>query len=93
MKLGVYTVLDKAVGAFLQPFFARSTGEALRSFGDAVNGQSGPFSNHPHDFTLYQLGDFDDGSGIFTVGEPHRIVGAHELLTKLVENSAAVGSA
>lgn len=78
MKMYVFSVFDKAVGAFLQPFFVRSRGEALRSFTDAVNDPKSQFHNHLLDYTLVCHGEFDDGSGLFSSGEPERIVSAVE---------------
>lgn len=78
MKLQVYTVMDKAVNAFLQPFFCRAKGEAIRSFTDAVNDPKNNFSRHSSDYTLVHLGEFDDASGIFTCHDPVRVVSANE---------------
>lgn len=65
MQLQMYTVYDAAVKAFLQPFFARSHGEALRSFQDAFEDEKHQFSRHPHDFSLFFVGTFDDGNADF----------------------------
>lgn len=78
MKLMVFTVFDKAVSAFLPPFFARSRGEALRSFTEASNDRAHNFSKHAMDYVLMQLGEFDDGNGLFKCHEPERVVAAHE---------------
>lgn len=80
MKLKVFTVFDKAVGAHLQPFFARSKGEAIRSFTDACSDGKSQFCRHPADYYLVELGDFDDGSGTFACHEPVRILSATEVL-------------
>lgn len=80
MKLSVYSVLDKAVGAFLQPFFSRSKGEAIRSFSDAVQDKSHQFYKHASDFLLMELGVFDDHSGVFQSHEPVRIISALECI-------------
>lgn len=78
MIMQVFTVFDAAVGAYLQPFFCRSKGEATRSFGEACNDKSKPFFNHPLDFTLVYLGEWDDGGAVFNCAPPVRIVSAHE---------------
>lgn len=80
MKLLIFTVYDKAVGAFLQPFYARSKGEALRQFTDACNDQSHQFCKHAADYTLMMLGEWDDASGIFDAADPARVIGALECL-------------
>lgn len=80
MKLIVHSVLDKAVGAFLQPFYSRSRGEAIRSFSDACSKPESPFWQHSDDYVLYYFGEFDDGSGMFECGEPSRVLSARECL-------------
>lgn len=83
MNLKMYTVFDAAVGAYLQPFFARSHGEALRSFQDAVNNDKAPFNIHPHDFSLFYVGGFDDNSGAIEYPTaPERLLSGTEALIK-----------
>lgn len=78
MRLYVFSVLDKAVGAYLQPFYARSKGEALRSFTEACADEKSQFARHREDYVLMYLGEFDDNSGLFASREPERLLGAHE---------------
>jgi hypothetical protein len=81
MKLYVYSVFDKAVNAYMQPFFCRSTGEALRSFTDIINDTKTNFHQHYVDFSLYELGEFDDNTGQFDAfNETKRIVTGPEVL-------------
>lgn len=80
MKSLVFSVQDKAIGAFLPPFFARSRGEAIRSFSEAVNQKDHQFFRHAADYTLFALGEFDDGSGLMAPTEPMRVVSALEVL-------------
>lgn len=65
MKLKVFSVFDSKVKAYMQPFYARSTGEALRMFEDAVARKEGNFFAHAEDFTLFELGSFDDSNASF----------------------------
>ncbi|QCQ84841.1 nonstructural protein [Blackfly microvirus SF02] len=80
MILEVYTIYDKAVKAYMQPFYVRARGEALRSFTEAVNDPAKPFGKYAVDYLLVALGSFDDSSGVFSSGEPVRVVGAEEVL-------------
>nr|QJB20881.1 MAG: nonstructural protein [Microvirus sp.] len=70
----VFSVRDKAVGAFLQPFYARSRGEAMRSFIDAMADGNHAFEKHPEDYDLYYLGDFDEEKGVFNDPEGVKVV-------------------
>lgn len=72
--LVVCAVRDRALDAFMQPFFAPSVGIAVRSFGDEVNRAESPMAAHPDDYDLYQLGTFDDATGRFAVGDGPRQV-------------------
>lgn len=78
MLLRAYSVFDQAVGAFLPPFFCRARGEALRSFMEACSDPKHMFGRYNADYVLYDCGEFDDGSGIFTSGLPERILSARE---------------
>lgn len=63
MKLLAFCAYDRAVEAYLPPFFVRHRGEALRSFMDACNDPNHQFSKHVLDYTLVYVGEFDDQSG------------------------------
>lgn len=78
MILGIYSVRDKAVDAFLPPFFSRAKGEAIRSFASAVSQADHQFAKSKGDFELYSLGTFDDISGVVT-SEVGRVISALEL--------------
>jgi len=58
----VYTVYDSKTEAYLQPFFMASNGAALRAFIDAVNDPASAFGKHPEDFTLFELGTWDEST-------------------------------
>lgn len=61
----VYSVLDTKVGTFAQPFFQMTDAAMIRSFSDAVNDErrGEMWYKHPEDFSLYQVGVFDDQTG------------------------------
>lgn len=80
MIMKYYTVLDRATAAFLPPFAARSNGEAIRSFTDAINDPKHHFNTHPGDYSLWYSGDFDDGSGAFVTYEPERLLTGTEAI-------------
>lgn len=62
----VFTVYDSKVETYLQPFQARTKGEAIRSFADAVMDQKSQISQHPEDFTLFEIATYDDTTGVYT---------------------------
>lgn len=69
MILKMYAVFDSATEMYGRPFFMVADGQAMRSFKDQVNAKdaTNELSNHPDDFTLFALGDFDDNTGRFRV--------------------------
>lgn len=75
-----FSVHDKAVGAFLPLFFARSKGEAIRSFSSALKDEKHQFRSSPGDYCLYKICEFDDNSGIVTSDTPERVLTALEAL-------------
>jgi len=65
MHLKIFTVLDSKAEAFIQPFFSATTATAIRSFTIACNDQGHAFHRHSGDYTLFELGEFDQLSAIF----------------------------
>jgi len=61
----IFTVYDQKAESFLPPFFVPSIGLATRAFTDCVNSESHQFAKHPADYTLFQLGDWDDQTAEF----------------------------
>lgn len=66
MKLKAFTIYDTKLEAYMQPFFMTSKGQALRAFSDTVNDQSTQFAKHPEDFTLFEIGEYDDSNAQLT---------------------------
>lgn len=60
MKLKMFSVFDSKIQAYMNPFFARTAAEALRSFADAVNNSESNFCRFAEDFTLFEIGAWDD---------------------------------
>lgn len=65
MLLKVYTVYDSKAEAYLQPFYCKSKGEALRSFTEVCNDKNSQIGKYPEDFTMFELGEFDDSNAQF----------------------------
>lgn len=67
MKLVMCAVRDAATEMFGRPFFVQSRAVAVRSFRDEVRrgDAQNDLHNHPEDFTLFELGSFDDSTGVF----------------------------
>jgi len=67
MKLIAFAIRDTKADAFTaQPFFCLSRGIALRNFTQLVNDQQTEPGQYPADFTLYEIGSFDQTDGTIT---------------------------
>lgn len=60
-----YAIFDAAAGAYLPPFHLPRDGMAIRAFADCVNSPNHQFNQHPKDYTLFHLGQFDDSTGVY----------------------------
>jgi len=63
----IYCVYDAAVETYLRPFHATRDGEALRAFKNGANDSRSEIAKNPKDYTLFEIGTFDDASGEFTM--------------------------
>lgn len=75
MILKVFGVYDSKALGYLQPFFSNSVGSAIRAFADASNEDRSPICKHPGDYQLYELGTFDDNSGLLAAMVPNKLLG------------------
>lgn len=67
MIVKIFSVYDSKVEAYIQPFFMQSRGQAIRAFGDTAGDQTTNIGKHPADFTLFELGEFDDSNASFVM--------------------------
>jgi hypothetical protein len=70
MLLKAYTLFDSKTECYVPPFYAKAKGDAIRQITQVVNDKSAKqdFAKYPEDFTLFEIGIFDDSTGQF---EPH----------------------
>ena len=65
MLLKVYSIYDSKAEAYNQPFYMQSTGAAIRAFEDNARDPSTSIHKHPEDYSLFELGTFDDATASF----------------------------
>ena len=58
--LKIFTVFDEKAESYMQPFYMQTTGAAIRAFEDTCNDPASAFNKHPADYTLFEVGTFDD---------------------------------
>lgn len=65
MILKMYSVFDTKAKLYGQPVAQVSKGVAIRQFMEAVNSDGNhPMCKYPEDFALFEIGEFDDATGI-----------------------------
>lgn len=67
---------DSKSETFSRPFCVRAYGEAERAFADGVNDGKSDYSKYPADFTLFELGSYDDVTGVIVPLAAPRSLGA-----------------
>lgn len=73
MLLKIFSVHDQKAEAFLPPFYMHHVGQAGRVFTDCINSNDHQFSQHPADYTLFELGTFNDQTAEITSITPKSI--------------------
>lgn len=67
MNTKMFSIYDTAIQAYMRPFFAQSAGQAVRMFEDLVMDPQHEINRHAEDYTLWQLGEFDDQDASYKV--------------------------
>ena len=65
MIMKVFAVYDSKACHFGPPFFDRTVGSAVRGFEDACNNEKSELCKFPSDYTLFEIGEYDDVKGEF----------------------------
>lgn len=84
----ITSVFDRKTEEFSGLFLAKTRGSAIREFQDAItSGQQTRIAQHPEDFFLAVLGEFDEETGTLLVDDPyHKIFEADEAFVQPDEN-------
>lgn len=64
--LKIFAVKDTKAEAFMKPFFMRTRGEAIRGFTEASNDDKTQFCKYPADFYLFEVGEFNEFTGMLS---------------------------
>lgn len=90
MKQKVFSIYDSKTEVFDFPIYGKTTNEIIRELSRVVNTENdrNKFYLYPQDFTLFELGTFDDSDGKFdSLSTPHSLLLLHDLK---VESSPVV---
>lgn len=61
----IFAVLDSKAETYTHPLIFKTKGEAIRSFSDEANNGNSQISRHPEDYTLFEVGSYDDSNATF----------------------------
>lgn len=67
--LKMFTVYDSKAETYLRPFSMTTTGQAIRGFITTLNDGKSEMCLYPADFTLFEIGLFDETKGTIEVYE------------------------
>jgi len=60
MMLSVFAIYDSGISTWMPPIFVRNKGEILRWFMEVSNDPQSKISKYPADYTLFEIGSWDD---------------------------------
>jgi len=63
----VFSIYDSKAELYMKPFHMATKGQAIRGFADLANDESTDVGKHPQDFTLFEIGEYDDERGEYTM--------------------------
>lgn len=71
----VLTVYDSKAEIYMPPFYQRTTAEGLRAFEQVSNDPESNINRYPEDFTLFEIGEWDDDKGTIVMYEAKKALG------------------
>jgi len=63
----VYAVYDSKTFTYGSPFLMKHIGDAVRAFTQIANDVTSQIGLYPEDYTLFELGTFDDQTAFFSI--------------------------
>lgn len=64
MIMKMYMIYDSKTECFAQPAFFPNKGTALRAVMEAAHDSQTNLAKYPGDFTVFEVGEFDDNRGV-----------------------------
>lgn len=85
MKTKIYTLRDEVAQFYLPTFPMKTEGEAIRAMLTTAKNPETQFHSSPADFTLYEIGTFDDNSGQYEMYQDKKRLGSIQDLQAVKE--------
>lgn len=74
MLLNIYSIYDVKAHSFAMPFYAPNNAVAIRLFTQLANDPASQVHSSPDDFSLFDLGTFDDDGAHFSIHKKPKVV-------------------
>ena len=71
--LRLFAIQDVKLGAFSPPIASANEGTCQRTIQDWMRNSQHPFAMHPGDYNLYEVGKFDELTGMVEQDAPRAI--------------------
>jgi len=71
----VFVIYDSKTETYQHPFLMLTKGQAIRAFTDTISDPKTQFAKHPADFTLFEIAEYDDQTGTYTMHKAHISLG------------------
>lgn len=78
----MFSLYDGKAQMFQTPFYMPTLGMALRAFADLCNDPNTMVYRHPEDFSLYEIGEYDDSNAVHNSLSPLKLVGTAQEFQK-----------
>lgn len=83
MKKGIYCIYDSKAEAYNDPVYFQNDQVAMRAAVDLVSQGDNQIRNHPQDFTLFKIGEYDDETAQIKAADKFEVVCRfHEISTE-----------
>ena len=89
MILKAFSIYDSKAKAFKQPFFELNAGTAIRAVSEVVNDRTHGFHKFSTDYTLFEIGEYDQNAGRLTSYDAHISHGLLDQFKEQIQSSIA----
>lgn len=89
MKELIFSVYDEKAEIWSKPIYGRTTALAVRQFDDAVNDPTTELHKYAGDYTLFEIGEWDDTEGTVEMLEAKKNLGNAIQFIKMPEPMSA----
>lgn len=90
----LFTIYDVKADAYLPPFILPKIEMAQRTFGDCIAAEDHQFSQHPEDYTLFDLGTYNDENAQYELyNAPHSLGNGLEYVRNQSDQDKSNGQA